>query len=104
MENLLLLWNRSHLYHHHHYHHHYHHHQIPPGLYVGDVVRVTDGLDLARGAPWMMGILMIYKFNFLLWLYHGGLWLTFNNSNLIVVQISLQLLILAGDKLQMQRY
>ena len=43
---------------------------------------------------------MIYKFNFLLWLYHGGLWLTFNNSNLIVVQILLQLLILAGDKLK----
>ena len=44
---------------------------------------------------------MIY-FYFLLWLDHGqrGLWLAFNNSNLIVVQILLQLLILAGDKLK----
>ena len=34
-------------YHHHHHYHHHYHHQIPPGLDVGDVVRVTDGLDLA---------------------------------------------------------
>ena len=26
--------------------------QVPPRLDVGDVVRVTDGLDLARGAAW----------------------------------------------------
>ena len=26
--------------------------QIPPGLDVGDVMGVTDGLDLAGGAPW----------------------------------------------------
>ena len=25
--------------------------QVPPGLDVGDVIGVTDGLDLAGGAP-----------------------------------------------------